>query len=142
VDAIIVDDRDPGFYKGGSPTGWRAADVGCRGNMTWTRNNYGYRYNYNWARWYPSLFARRYYEVFVHIPALYGDTTGARYWVSHYDGFTLRSVNQSANAGRWVSLGTYRFRGTRQDYVSLSDITYEPYLSHMIAFDAVKWEPR
>jgi len=141
-DAIIVDDSDPGFYRGGSLTGWRAADVGYRGNTTWTRNNYGYRYNYNWARWYPNLTSRRYYEVFVHIPALYGNTSSARYWISHYDGFTLRRVNQAANAGRWVSLGTYRFRGTRMDYVSLSDITYERYLSHMIAFDAVKWEPR
>ena len=29
-----------------------------------------------------------------------------------------------------------------EEYVSLADITYEPYLSRYIAFDAVKWEPR
>jgi hypothetical protein len=28
------------------------------------------------------------------------------------------------------------------EYVSLSDITYEPYLSTEIAFDAVKWVAR
>jgi hypothetical protein len=51
-------------------------------------------------------------------------------------------VNQAANQGRWVSLGIYRFRTPGADYVSLSDITYEPYLSTHIAFDAVKWVPR
>jgi hypothetical protein len=51
-------------------------------------------------------------------------------------------VDQSANGGRWVSLGTYRFRGNRSDYVSLADVTFEPYLSRLIAFDAVKWVSR
>jgi hypothetical protein len=41
-----------------------------------------------------------------------------------------------------VSLGTYWFRGTDDDYVSLADVTFEPYVSRLIAFDAVKWEPR
>jgi hypothetical protein len=66
----------------------------------------------------------------------------ARYWVSHRDGSTLRRVAQSANGKRWVSLGTYWFRGTHDDYVSLADVTYEPRLSRLIAFDAAKWEPR
>jgi hypothetical protein len=51
-------------------------------------------------------------------------------------------VNQSAAGGQWVSLGTYRFSGNSSDYVSLSDVTYESYLSRQIAFDAIKWEPR
>jgi len=51
-------------------------------------------------------------------------------------------VNQSTNGDRWVSLGTYWFRGSRDDYVSLADVTYEPYVSRLVAFDAVKWEPR
>ncbi|MEJ2210144.1 MAG: hypothetical protein P8129_14065 [Anaerolineae bacterium] len=41
-----------------------------------------------------------------------------------------------------MSLGTYRFRGNSEDYVSLADVTYEPYLSRLIAFDAVKWGSR
>jgi hypothetical protein len=39
-------------------------------------------------------------------------------------------------------LGTYTFRGSSADYVSLADVTFEPYLSRLIGFDAVKWEPR
>ncbi len=139
--AIIVDDTNPGFVKGGSPTGWRTAPEGYGGHLTWTRNNDRVRPRYNWARWYPDLTPGR-YEVFVFIPERYTTTAHARYWISHAGSYTLRVVNQSANGGRWISLGTYWFRGTARDYVSLSDITYEPRLSRLIAFDAVKWEPR
>jgi hypothetical protein len=139
--AIVVDDADQGFVKGGSPTGWRTALEGYSGRLTWTRNNDRSRYNYNWARWYPDLSPGR-YEVFVYIPERYTTTSRARYWVSQRDGYTLRPVDQSANGDRWVSLGSYWFRGSRDDYVSLADITYEQYRSCLIAFDAVKWEPR
>jgi len=137
---VIVDDTDAGFVKNGSPTGWHTAAEGYGGHLTWTRNNNQRRDNYNWARWYPDLASAR-YEVFVYIPDRYSTTSGARYWVSHRDGYTLRLVDQSANGGRWVSLGAYWFRGTNDDHVSLSDVTYEPYLSRLIAFDAVKWVP-
>ncbi|MGQ9586738.1 MAG: PA14 domain-containing protein [Anaerolineae bacterium] len=139
--AVIVDDTDAGFVRGGLPTSWRTAPEGYGGRLTWTRNNDRIRYNYNWARWYPNLRPAR-YEVFVYVPERYSTTGAARYWVSHAGGYTLRVVNQSANSGRWVSLGTYGFRGNRSDYVSLADVTYEPYLTRLIAFDAVKWEPR
>ena len=107
----------------------------------WTRNNDRVRPGYNWARWYPTLTPGR-YEVLVYVSERHSTTSHARYWVSHFDGYTLKVVNQSANGGRWVSLGTYRFRGTSADYVSLADPTYEPYLSTLIAFDAVRWDPR
>jgi hypothetical protein len=138
---VIVDDVDPGFVQGGVATGWRTAAEGYNGRLTWTRNNDYERPNYNWARWYPTLAAGR-YEVLVYIPERYTTTSNAAYWISHANGYTQRSVNQSTNGGRWVSLGTYTFRGTRDDYVSLNDITGETRLEHLIAFDAVKWEPR
>ena len=138
---VIVDDTDPGFVQGGSAAGWRTAAEGYDGRLVWTRNNDRVRYNYNWARWYPDFTSGR-YEVFVYIPERYTTTSSARYWVAHRDGLTLRIVNQSTNGDRWVSLGTYWFRGTRGDYVSLADVTFEPYVSRLIAFDAVKWVPR
>jgi hypothetical protein len=138
---VVVDDGDPGFTKGGSATGWHTVAEGYGNDLTWTKNNDWQRPNYNWARWYPKLSARR-YEVFVYIPDRYTTTAAARYWISHAGGYTLRIVNQSTHGGQWVSLGTYRFRGNSQDYVSLADITYEPYLSRLIAWDAVKWVPR
>ena len=139
--SIIVDDGGTGFVKGGSATAWHTVAEGYGGDLTWTRTNDYARYNYNWARWYPSLAAGR-YEVFVFIPERYTTTSNARYWVSHRDGFTLRVVNQNNTGSQWVSLGTYWFRGTADDYVSLADITYETYLSRLIAWDAMAWVAR
>lgn len=139
--AVIVDNSDPGFVKGGSPTGWRVEPEGYSGSLLWTQNNDRTRPEYNWGRWYPSLSARR-YEVFVYIPDRFTTTANARYWISHQGGVTLRALNQSAYSNEWVSLGVYTFRGTRDDYVSLADVTFERRLSRLIAWDAVKWEPR
>lgn len=138
---VVVDDSDAGFVKGGNPSSWRTAAEGNKGNLHWTKNNDTVRPNYNWARWYPDLVARK-YEVYVYIPERYTTTSHARYWISHADGYTLKVVNQSTHGNKWVSLGTYRFTGTDDDYVSLTDVTYEAYLAYLIAFDAVKWVPR
>jgi hypothetical protein len=137
----VMDDNDRNCAKYGTARYWHTAHQGYGGTLTWTWNNDYRRSGYNWARWYPDLKPGR-YEVFAYIPQRYNTTTAARYWVSHQSGHTLRVVNQSVNGGRWVSLGTYTFRGTRSDRVSLSDVTYETYATRMIAFDAVKWEPR
>jgi hypothetical protein len=139
--SVIVDDASPGFIKGGAPASWRVVPEGYNGQMLWTKNNYWARPYYNWAQWHPTLTPGR-YEVFVHIPINYSTTTSARYWVSHRDGYSLQVVDQSAYGGTWVSLGTYWFRGIGADYVSLADVTDEPYLTSKIAFDAVRWDPR
>jgi hypothetical protein len=140
-DGVVVDDTDPGFVKGGTVRYWKTASGGYGGSLTWTLNNDWPRYNYNWARWYPNLEPGQ-YEVFVHVPDRYTTTAKARYWISHSGGYTMRLIDQSANRGRWVSLGMYQFRGAKEDYVSLADVTYEPWISRYIAFDAVKWVPR
>jgi hypothetical protein len=140
-DAIVVDDGDRGFVTGGSTTGWRSAAEGYGGRLTWTRNNDYARHNYNWARWVPELAPGR-YEIYVHVPQNYSTTSNARYWVRHAGGYTLRIVDQRTHGGRWVSLGTYRFAGDGAEYASLSDVTYESRLTRLVAFDAVKWEPR
>jgi len=139
--AVIVDNRDAGFVRGGSASGWGSAAEGYRGHLYWTQNNDWARPGYNWGRWYPSLSAGR-YEVFVYIPNRYSTSGRARYWISHAGGFTLRVVNQSAYSDRWVSLGTYTFRGDSRDYVSLADVTGETYLSRLLAWDAMKWVAR
>lgn len=138
---IVVDDTDPGFVKGGSPTGWRTVYEGYGGHLTWTWNNDWQRPDYNWARWSPSL-APGQYEVWVYIPDRYTTTSSARYLISHAGGYTSRVVNQSANGARWVSLGTYWFSGSSNDYVSLTDVTGEAQRTQLIAFDAMRWVPR
>jgi hypothetical protein len=139
--SVVIDNTSPGFVTGGTASSWRSSTAGYNSGMIWTYNNDYARSGYNWARWYPSLTAGR-YEVFVFIPSKNASTTSARYWVSHRDGFTLKVVNQLAYSDQWVSLGTYRFQGSGNDYVSLSDVTGESYLSRIVGFDAVKWESR
>ena len=139
--AIVIDNTSAGFVTGGSASSWRTSTTGYGSGMIWTYNNDFARSNYNWARWYPSLSAGR-YEVFVYIPSRNATTTSARYWVSHRDGFSLKVVNQLGYSDQWVSLGTYWFRGSSSDYVSLADVTGESYLSRIVGFDAVKWESR
>ncbi len=139
---VVVDNGDPGFVKGGIASSWRlAAGVGYSGDLHWTYNNDITRDGYNWGRWYPDLAPGR-YEVFVFIPSQHANTHQARYWIAHEDGYTLKVVDQFAYSDEWVSLGTYDFRGTSADYVSLSDVTYESYLSKKVAWDAMMWTPK
>jgi PA14 domain len=138
---VIVDDTDAGFVRGGSAGGWHTALEGYGNHLIWTRNNDWARPRYNWARWYPRL-SPGMYEVMAFIPERYTTTSNARYWISHAGGYTLRIVDQSANSNRWISLGTYRFNGAANEYVSLNDTTYEPRLTRLVAFDAIKWVPR
>ncbi len=136
---VVVDDQDSGFQRGGLATTWQEETVGHSDHLFWTNNNDKTRTGYNWGRWSPDLEAAS-YMVFVYIPSNHATTGNARYWISHSGGFTLREVDQSQHSDQWVSLGTYTFSGTDEDYISLSDVTYETYLSTKVAWDAMKWE--
>jgi len=96
--------------------------------------------------WYQSLSQSGVYEVFVWIPnpdpfeyggRVYTPTQSAIYQIYHKYGMTTRTVNQRLRTGGWYSLGTYTFDTSL--YVILNDRTGEPYLSTMIAFDAIKF---
>jgi hypothetical protein len=96
--------------------------------------------------WYQSLSQSGVYEVFVWIPnpdpfeyggRVYTPTQSAIYQIYHKDGMTTRTVNQRSRTGGWYSIGTYTFDTSL--YVILNDRTGEPYLSTMIAFDAIKF---
>jgi len=138
---VIVDDTDLGFTKGGMVDEWYTANEGYGGRLFWTHSEAEVQNHYNWARWRPILMPGQ-YEVFVYIPEHYITTLQANYRISHAGGSTQRSVNQSINGGRWVSLGTYQFLGESDNYIALEDFTSEPDLTRLIAFDAMKWEPR
>ena len=138
---VIIDDTDPDFRKGGAAAGWRTVPEGYGGQFTWAQNNDREYPDYNWAGWYPSLTAGQ-YEVLVFIPLRYPTTSNARYWIVHGGKTTLRAVDQLANGNRWVSLGTFWFDGTPNEYVLLSDITFESSRTRLVVFDAVKWVPR
>jgi hypothetical protein len=141
ANAVVIDSIDPEFVRGGSPDDWHREGGGYGGTFLWTWNSETASLNYNWARWTPNLNPGT-YEVRVYIPNESATTSNARYQVAHANEFTLRVVDQSAHQGAWVSLGMYYFNGTVEEYVSLTDVTYEPRTSRMVAFDAVEWIPQ
>jgi hypothetical protein len=138
--STTVDDTDSNFSHN-DVADWSTAPEGFGNRLTWTRNSDAVRPDSNTARWYARLAPGR-YEVFAFIPERYTTTSQARYVISHADGRSVRVVSQEANGNRWMSLGTYRFRGTQDDYVELSDVTFEPDKTLLVAFDAMRWEPR
>src|SRR4051794_24121362 len=138
---VIVDETSPGFQRLGNPPGWFEAAAGYNDHMLWTFNNQVLRPNTNSARWVPQL-APGTYEVFAYIPRLYAFTRRAAYQIQHADGMTPRTLNQALYFNQWVSLGTYRFNGDAQEFVMLSDVTGEAYLSTRIGFDAMRWTRR
>ena len=98
----------------------------------------------NYGRWTPHLTAPREYQVLVHIPERYGNSTRVRYRVLHDGQRHDQIVNQNHYNGEWVSLGTYYFNAANigKEFVLVYDNTREPPASRMIAFDAVKFVPR
>jgi RHS repeat-associated protein len=73
------------------------------------------------------------YEVFVRYPSG-GSATNAPYTVTSSGGSTTRAVNQQANGGTWVSLGSFSFTADGPDQkVTLSDNA-----NGTVAADAVK----
>jgi hypothetical protein len=131
---VIVDDLDPGFTKGGP---YYQAMIGYKSHIFYTKN--AYNVQENWGRWTPALTQPGNYQVFVFVPNNYATTHNARYTVYHAGIWNTRSVNQAAYYNAWVSLGTFNFSAGGGEYVFLNDITYEPYLTKFIGFDAVKF---
>jgi RHS repeat-associated protein len=60
------------------------------------------------------------YEVFARWVVKPGNTSTARYTVYHSGGATAVAVNQQANGGQWVSLGTFNLAPSQNHRVELS----------------------
>ncbi|MBU0491475.1 MAG: hypothetical protein KKA73_25435 [Chloroflexi bacterium] len=137
TETIIVDDASPGFTRGGPSSAWSWAPYGYNGRMFYTRNADSNQEN--WGRWTPVLPWPGYYNVYVFIPRVHGTTTNARYQIKHSGQWELYRVNQAVYYDKWVHIGRYYFTAQGGEFVYLCDVTYEPYLSREIAYDAVKF---
>lgn len=131
---VIVDDLSPQFTKGGP---FYQAAIGYNGHIYWTRNATSTQEN--WGRWKPVLPVAGQYEVYVYIPSNHGTTRFARYSTFHNAKWNTVTVNQYIYYDAWVSLGTFDFNASGNEFVFLNDVTGEPYLLRQIAWDAVKW---
>ena len=136
---VVVDTQSADLTKGGSAGAWQTAPNGNGGSAFKMPNSTYALAASNWARWYATLPRGGYYKVSVYLPANVGTTRNAQYWIAHDGAFDFRSVNQSLYSNQWVNLGVFYFSATGGEYVTLSDVTYEPAQSTAIAVDAVKF---
>jgi hypothetical protein len=134
---VIVDNRDAGFVWGGPSSGFYSRNTGYRGHLYWTWNSN--QQLSNWAKWTPNLTVAGDWEVLVYIPDRYHGSKSARYTVRHAGVSHEKVVNQNIYANQWVSMGTYSFAATSDEYVYLGDNTGEVYGTRFVGFDAVKF---
>ncbi|MFI0797085.1 DNRLRE domain-containing protein [Micromonospora rubida] len=115
---VLVDNSD---FNNTSATGtWTAA--------TTATGRYGHNYvtrpagtgasTFTWQLNVPQAGT---YEAFARYPNVSGAATDAKFTVRHGGGDTVKTVNQTAGAGTWVSLGSYSFTEGNSHKVSLSD---------------------
>jgi hypothetical protein len=137
---VTIDTQNPNFFKAGS--GWGSVANGTGGNAFSAPNTVFAQADDNWARWYAPLVRAGNYQVLVYIPAGIGTTTNARYEIAHSDMHDFQALNQSLYSKQWVSLGTFYFDASGDQYVGLSNVTYEPSRSTVVAADAVRFAAR
>ncbi|MEV0633920.1 DNRLRE domain-containing protein [Streptomyces sp. NPDC050619] len=105
-DVVLVDNSDT---QNTSSTGtWPTGD---------TSGEQGYNYATHTAgtgtdafTWTLNIPTDGTYEAFVKFPAVSGAATTAKYTVTHDGGTTDKTIDQTAGAGTWVSLGSYSFK--------------------------------
>jgi uncharacterized lipoprotein YddW (UPF0748 family) len=136
--AQVIDNTDAGFAttfgswtQGTSAAGKYGADylftgaVGASGTPTGT------------CEWRPSLTAGA-YDVDIWYPAGGNRCTDSPFTVHHAGGATTVRVNQQANGGQWVNLGTYNFNAGTGGYVELAN---NADTGLVVIADAVRFTP-
>jgi len=134
---IVVDDWGAGFVRGGNLGNFHASTWGYGNHLWWMWNNTSAIYS--WAKWVPTLPGAGTYEVQVYVASHNMSTTSARYRIYHNGTRNDRAISQAIYSDQWVSLGSYTFSGTGNEYVYLSGATGEPYWTRQVGFDAVRF---
>ena len=139
ANGILVDDTAaPGFSWSGSQD-WRIARGGLLNNQYLYTDNSQFSFRI-WGRWNVALPEAGDYEVWVYIPNHPGATSNARYRVFHSGVLSgVIQVDQAANLGQWVKLGTFAFTLSDTQYVYLNDLTFETSGARDVVFDAVQF---
>ncbi|RAU93705.1 family 16 glycosylhydrolase [Paenibacillus sp. YN15] len=115
--AIIRDNAQPGYSESG---GWSGTKLAYGFNDKDTRYTDAAG---SWAQWDAALPYAGQYEVFAWNPSFYSSSDShAVYTVSHEAGTVAAAVyvDQSTAGQQWVSLGTYSFAGSGNEYVRVS----------------------
>ncbi len=142
-----------GFYMNNSQDGATQryyrhvkSTSGSNGHIWWTGGEGGASSDICWVTWTPNLPNSASYKVEVYIPAAFTDAyssaavTSSAYYKIFYDGGnTSVTVNQLANQGTWVDLGTYQFTQGQNGYVRLGDAVASADNGKKVLFDAVRF---
>ncbi len=79
-------------------------------------------------------------RVLAHLPDTGAETPQAKYTIGLGDGTTrTRYLNQDFRSNKWVSLGTYQFKGTPK--VGLANETADGTADQDVAWDAIAFQP-
>ncbi|MCI0478654.1 MAG: PA14 domain-containing protein [Anaerolineales bacterium] len=139
---IAVDTKSAYFVRSSTDAAWQTAPNGYGGTAFALKNNPFAHAESKWARWYAPLPRPGLYDVAVYIPANIGTTRGARYHIAHASAYDWRALDQTLYANQWVSVGVYYFSATGDEYVALSDATFESARATTIVVDAVRFSAR
>lgn len=137
---VVIDDASDCFEHHG--TYWWDEAVGTDGHSYYTYATDDALAD-SWASWRLNVTVAGNYDISVMIPSSANDMTQqASYTVSHSAGETPVSVNQAANAGNWVFLGSFWLNEGTTQFVRLNDNTGENYdLRRVLLYDAISVEP-
>lgn len=142
---LIVDELESSFAK--SEATWYSAACGYGGHTYYTYTTDTADESTNNATWTVPISTTGRYRVYAYIPQGCGlgtapyATQQAVYHIHSSDGDTSRTVDQNT-ADEWVDLGTYTFDAGNGGFVTLDDLTGEPYSNRrVIFFDSIKWLP-
>ncbi|MFI6737858.1 RHS repeat-associated core domain-containing protein [Nonomuraea sp. NPDC050451] len=115
---VVVDNSD---VNNARPSGeWTAHDAGegLYGHDFHTKPAGDGTAQFQWALNIPQAGS---YEVFVRWPAVQGAATDAEFLIDHKAGTAVKTVDQSAGPGTWVSLGRHDFDAGVTHKITLTD---------------------
>lgn len=120
------DNLNDGFWMSADGTTgmkyWRHVDDGTD-VYWWTGAMTGTSVDDYSASWNPAVTVPGDYNVEVYIPSNTELITNAKYQVRHNSVNDIVIIDQAANAGSWVSLGSFYFAGTDDEFIYLGDAT-------------------
>lgn len=131
-----VDDGDEGFIRKGGT--WWLVEEGYEGDLIWAIPVNDVPDTL--IEWIPPINACGIYDVQVYIPEGYATYQQALYQIGYHDGVKTIMLDQSANAGKWVSLGEYQFSPHGEMVLRLSNWAKDVWQANeFVVFDAARW---
>lgn len=135
--ATVLDNKTVGcFQQFGTAAYWHDGG-GYDGGAIWTYTADA-QWDDNWARWRLGFDQPGEYTVEVHVPNENAETT-VTYTIKANGKEHTKAVNQGADKG-WVTLGTWDFGNTCDEYVKLGDA--QGIKGKKVAFDAIRVSPK